>query len=495
MLLPALVGCNANKEEPTTESPTTSAPSAESTTEEITTEAENTVTVTYESQFVSFIAYNKESVGMYEMTGNTTCGGKFTVPEGYLEQINIRMGTIGDIDIKLYKWNTDYDTTIASEPIAQKQVRKAELDPWYATANSCNVELKFNKDEIGAGEYLYVVSAPKNCENRAGVFFGTGWSNKLPEKYSYYAEYNIVSYHNGKKTVSGAVQASYVYAKPVEKTGTVEQPFTPQKDPAGTAKVIILAGQSNAVGRSMCDLLKEKVTAEKFAEYTNGYSNVQIMYNNVNGGPMSDTFINTQLGLGGSPEQFGPELGLAEYLSENYPDEKFYIIKFAMSGSTLDTQWYNAEKNEVGMLLGGLTEFVSLGLKNLEDQGLTPKIVGMVWNQGESDAMLIPTSSRYYENLEGLVKYVRTTFSDYASVNGIAFIDATIRESIWTAYRYINIQKFAYAATSPINFCIDVWDYDEINTLYENNDLAHYDSMGTLKLGHLYGAELAKLLA
>ena len=36
---------------------------------------------------------------------------------------------------------------------------------------------------------------------------------------------------------------------------------------------------------------------------------------------------------------FGPELALAAYLSENYPDEQFYIIKYAIGGTAMDTQW------------------------------------------------------------------------------------------------------------------------------------------------------------
>ena len=44
------------------------------------------------------------------------------------------------------------------------------------------------------------------------------------------------------------------------------------------AKVILLAGQSNASGCSLNEYLKRNVTDEKYSEYTNGYDNIFINY-------------------------------------------------------------------------------------------------------------------------------------------------------------------------------------------------------------------------
>ena len=49
--------------------------------------------------------------------------------------------------------------------------------------------------------------------------------------------------------------------------------------PQGTSvKVIMLLGQSNATGCSLTSYLKQGVSAEKYAEFENGYSNVLINF-------------------------------------------------------------------------------------------------------------------------------------------------------------------------------------------------------------------------
>ena len=485
MLIPALVGCNqtGGDDQVTTEAPEANVPD---TPDEPQYKIEN--------EFVSFIAYNKETAGVKKMTEGSSFGGRFTVTEGYLEQMNILMGPIGDIEFKLYKWNKDYNTSIAGEPIFEKNFKASEMDVWYVAANSCNIEIKFDEDEIGTGHYLYVVSVPEDAETIPSLYTGSAWSSKLPEKYSYYSQYNLISYANGEKTTAGALQTSYVMAKKVTVTEEAEQPLPDGQDAEGTAKVIILGGQSNAVGVALCDMLKDKVSAEKYEQYTNGFSNVQIMYENVTHPNCNNEFGPVKLGQGAETKYFGPELGIADFLAEHYPNEKFYIIKYAKGGSVLETDWMDAKTGEPLNLLVGLTYFVQDGLAKLEAEGLTPKIVGFVWNQGESDSIFIPRASRYTENLTALVNYVRTTFEPYAAAKGIGFVDATIRGSVWAAYRFTNLQKMAFAETSPINFCIDVTKYDEIDTLEENGDLAHYDSLGMLMLGQLYGEAIGKLL-
>lgn len=504
MLLMMLVGCNAadtSTEETTAAPETTAEPNdtqeetseqtseeaSEETTEEATTEA---IEYAYESKFVSFVSYLNETAAAKQVTANTTLAGKFNVTSGYLEQINAFMGTMGDVNFTLYRWNKDYETTVAGEPIKQKTYLKSECAK-FEVVNMLNLELNFEENEVGTGSYLYVISAVEGTSNFASMYMGVPWNaRQLDDEYKTYATSSFI---NGTKSLTETVQASYVFKAQVEKQETVETPMPTDKDAEGTAKVILIGGQSNAVGVSQNAELRKKIDADKYQEYVNGYSNVQIMYDNCSGNANS-SFVNTKLGQAVNAAAFGPELGIAEYLAENFPEEKFYIIKYAMGGSVLETQWYNAKTGAVGELLVGFTSFVQQGLAKIEAEGLTPKIIGFVWNQGESDAIWLPQSSRYYANQEGLVNYVRTTFADYASAKGIGFMDAGIVGNIWNAYKNVNMQKYAFSLTSPINFYIETTDYEIINTLEENNDVAHYDSLGMIKLGQLYGAEIAKML-
>ena len=462
----------------------------EETSEETSEEVTTVIEYDYESKFVSFVSYKNETSSSKQLTSKTTIAGKFNVTSGYLEQINVFMGTIGDVTFTLYKWNKDYDTTIAGEPLQQKTYLKSEYAK-FEVVNMLNLELNFEEGEVGKGSYLYVLSTPEGSTNYATIYMGIPWTSKnMSDEYKTYA---TISYINGKKSTNEVAQSSYVFSAQVEKVEKVETPIPTEKDPDGTVKVILIGGQSNAVGVSQNAELKKKVSAEKYQEYFNGYSNVKIMYDNCSGNANS-AFVNTKLGQAVNIASFGPELGLAEYLATNFPEEQFYIIKYAMGGSILETQWYNAATGGVGELLTGFTNFVNKGLAELESQGLTPKIIGFVWNQGESDAIWLPQSSRYYANQEGLVNYVRTTFAAYASVKGIGFFDAGIVGNIWNAYKNVNMQKYEFSLTSPINFYIETTDYEIINTLEENNDVAHYDSLGMIKLGQLYGAEIGKLL-
>ena len=505
MLMMAFVGCNQSNEEVTTdteapeteattaatdsgeETTQTSEESSEETTEEVTTEP-----IEYEqkSKFVSFVCYDNETMGIKQVTASNTIAGRFNVTSGYLEQVNAFMGVIGDVNFALYKWEGDYDKTVAAQPIKKITYLKEDLAKFEAVS-MYNMELKFEENEVGEGSYLYVISAVEGSTNYASIYTGAPWTNKTIT--TEYKQYGVTSFINGKRSQNEVAQSSFVFSAKVEKQEVTEQPIPTDKDAEGTAKVILIGGQSNAVGVSQNSELRKKIDADKYQEYLNGYSNVQIMYDNCSGNANS-SFVNTKLGQAVNTASFGPELGIAEYLAENFPNEKFYIIKYAMGGSILETQWYNAKTGAVGELLTGFTSFVQQGLAKIEAEGLTPKIIGFVWNQGESDAIWLPQSSRYYANQEGLVNYVRTTFADYASAKGIGFMDAGIVGNIWNAYKNVNMQKYEFSLTSPINFYIETTDYEIINTLEENNDVAHYDSLGMIKLGQLYGAEIAKML-
>ena len=102
------------------------------------------------------------------------------------------------------------------------------------------------------------------------------------------------------------------------------------------AVVILLGGQSNASGCSLDEYLERNVSAEKYAEYRNGYDNVYINY--LSGLHTSGEFVKCATLQGEIEGGFGPELGLAEKLSETYPDTTFFIIKFAWGGTDLHTQ-------------------------------------------------------------------------------------------------------------------------------------------------------------
>ena len=263
------------------------------------------------------------------------------------------------------------------------------------------------------------------------------------------------------------------------------------------ATVILLGGQSNASGCSLDAYLQKNVSAEKYAEYQNGYDNVYINY--LSGPRTSQGFVKCAT-LQGEPEgSFGPELGLAEKLHELYPDRTFFIIKCAWGGTNLFEQWLSpSSKGQTGDLYKQFVAYVTSSLEYLRDKNYDIEIAGMCWMQGESDSFSVENSEDYEKHLENFIHDVRKKFSRYAAEQGIAFVDAHIAANpmYWVYYEGVNRGKDAVAEKSPINVVIDTnaAGLTCAGEPEETPDMAHYDSLSEIKLGHLFAEQLSAFL-
>ena len=255
-------------------------------------------------------------------------------------------------------------------------------------------------------------------------------------------------------------------------------------------RVILLGGQSNASGCSLDEYLKQNVSEEKYAEYQSGYDNVYINY--LAGTNMSEEFVKCSTLQGELEGAFGPELGLAEHLSEAYPDQFFVIIKCAWGGTNLYEQWLSpSARGKTGSLYKQFVRFVNTSLDYLEEKNYDVSVEAMCWMQGESDSFLVESAKGYADNLNCFIEDIRDEFSDYASKDGIAFIDAYIADNpmYWVYCDDVNAGKREVARLSDNNFLVDT--IAEGLTCSEEPtgtpDLAHYDSMSQILLGRLFG--------
>ena len=262
------------------------------------------------------------------------------------------------------------------------------------------------------------------------------------------------------------------------------------------ARVVLLAGQSNAAGCSWNEYLESNVTAEKYAEYKGGYDNVYINYyssgNNVSGG-----FVNAALGQGETSKHFGPELGLAEKLHQACPDETIFIIKCAWGGTNLYSQWLSpSSEGETGDLYTSFVKYVKENMDYLLSKGYDVKIEAMCWMQGESDSVFSGPAAEYESNLTHFIADLRSEFSSYASADGIAFVDAYIgaNPQVWVYYDLVNSSKKAVADSSTMNVVIDTnaQGLTCANEPAGSPDLAHYDALSQIKLGHLFAAQVVR---
>ena len=265
-----------------------------------------------------------------------------------------------------------------------------------------------------------------------------------------------------------------------------------------SATVILLGGQSNASGCSRDDYLKKSVSAEKYAEYEAGYDNVYINYY-ATGTNESRACVKcaTKQGERIDFEGFGPELGLAEKLHAERPNETFFIIKCAWGGTDLFGQWLSPSSDgETGELYKAFVKYVKTSIKYLRSKNYDVKIEAMCWMQGESDSFSTEHATGYAEHLRNLIADIRDEFSRYAADDGIAFIDACIADNpvYWVFCDMVNASKQQVAGDSPLNVLIDTnaEGLTTKNEPEENPDQAHYDALSEIKLGHLFGAEVLK---
>ncbi len=212
---------------------------------------------------------------------------------------------------------------------------------------------------------------------------------------------------------------------------TSNDTFTDTDKP--NVNVVILAGQSNAAGAS-------PITQDIRGDYGNAdFKNVFLHYANVEASAngtiyhfKNNGFDKYQLGIGGwGSNYFGPELGLAKYLSTEATtkDQMWYIIKFAPTGTTLANQWLNG-----GTLANEMITFVQNSINTLS-ANYDVQVRSFVWMQGENDATTENWANNYATNEQSLVSLVRNSFAKYATRSknaisvpgsGIDFVSAGI---------------------------------------------------------------------
>ena len=266
----------------------------------------------------------------------------------------------------------------------------------------------------------------------------------------------------------------------------------PQNLPDGNGKrvkVILLLGQSNATGIGSVQYLKEYTTPDQFAIYQNGFDSVHINYcvdNHTN--CSNGEFVNVNLNCAITHEYFGPEVGMAERFAQAWGEEEVIILKYTYSATSLYYQWL--AYGERGSVYNAMYKYVNTYMDALIEAGYDARIGAVCWMQGESDSFEKRVYDRYYEIQTNFVSYLRHDFSGYAEEGGICFIDAGISDSpCWPGYREVNQAKENMAGDSSLNYYFSTidegleWGAEPAGS----PDIAHYDAMSTLRLGHLFG--------
>lgn len=268
--------------------------------------------------------------------------------------------------------------------------------------------------------------------------------------------------------------------------------------------IVIISGQSNGVGCTRSEFIKRLQGTDVYDEYFIGYPEIKIAFDSwtkdyVNNQSTfysqntskDNNFVRVQLGQGNSEATFGPEIGIAKKMREEYGD-KLFLIKYACGASNLQDDW--AKRNSP--MYGRFVDYVKLQMDNLKSQGYAPTIKAVCWMQGEGDSY-DGYYQNYYTNLKEFVGNLRDDLKELADNKEFPFIDAGISNaSPWVYYKEVNDAKKRFADESDNNFYIDTiaaslhTDREPFN----EPDLCHYDSESEIKLGELFAEQFEQFL-
>ena len=267
------------------------------------------------------------------------------------------------------------------------------------------------------------------------------------------------------------------------------------------AKIIVLAGQSNSVGVGHIEYLPKHFDVQTIDKFKRGYDNVLINY--FSHDKKSNGFVPTTIGCTEiSKDTLGPEVGIAQTLTEKYPVEEFFIVKCAFGGTNLNHDWlppsckgdydvnarYDGKRN-AGWCYNELTDIMSESISVLENMQYSPEIIAFCWMQGESDADTAEHVSGYSDRCEAMLSDFAEKFGNY--YNNFIFIDGGI-SGIWPLYREMNEIKKEFASKADNRFFIDTvaGGLTTANDPENEVDTAHYDSDCTVKLGNLFAERI-----
>lgn len=260
------------------------------------------------------------------------------------------------------------------------------------------------------------------------------------------------------------------------------------------AKVIVLLGQSNASGCTYNNYLEMNTSKEEYERYQNGFDNVLINYSIDNRSYTTNgEFKKVDLTCGVKEGRFGPELGMSDVLSKEFKDETIFILKFTMSGYSLNHHWLN--NYERFDIYNACLIFLETYLDFLISKNYDINLDAICFMQGESDTTEYK-ASRYYNNLIKFTNYLRSDLDKYND-DEIYFIDAGISDSPYCepSYPDINKAKEDFSKLSPYNIYFPTIEngLTTMNEPYENPDLGHYDSLSMIRLGELFGEHLINI--
>ena len=234
-------------------------------------------------------------------------------------------------------------------------------------------------------------------------------------------------------------------------------------------KVILLGGQSNAVGQALSSGLPTSPVNLQLPQ-----ADVLFFYD----GNASLTTL--QPGSGGNPwpnaAYFGPEISFGRAIADATSSVTYAIIKHGENGTALYNDWDPV----TGPSYSRFRDTVSDGMAALQAAGHTTEIVGMVWHQGESDA-IENQQAPYESNLSAFMADIRTRYGA-----NLPFLIGEIRRSNGPAFVTVADAQIAVAAADPFASFVPASDLTF-------SDTYHFNATSLVTLGERFATAYANL--
>ncbi|MCD4728774.1 MAG: sialate O-acetylesterase [Pirellulales bacterium] len=158
-------------------------------------------------------------------------------------------------------------------------------------------------------------------------------------------------------------------------------------------KVFLLGGQSNMDGRAPADDLSPPYDQPQTeVKYWSGGGWVDLQ-----GGFSTDI-----------SDCFGPEVSFGYALREIFPNDDVFLVEHSQGSTNLAVHW---SPDGTGEHYNALKSAADAALQDLTTSGLSPAVAGMIWMQGEADAMDGNYAAAYATNLTNLIAKLRDDFA------------------------------------------------------------------------------------
>lgn len=250
--------------------------------------------------------------------------------------------------------------------------------------------------------------------------------------------------------------------------------------------IIIIAGQSNAVGCTYVNTLDED-KRYYYAPYVYLYED----------GNFVDYYKRRIIkgitcNLGHCDFQMGIEYGISYVLNKEFPKTTIGLLRYAYGGTTLYNHWktdYTGTPEgteDYGTCYYHFKKTIVEGLEAYKRAGFNPIIRGMVWMQGETDAVDIVKANCYKDNLITLLKAFRRDLG----IPDLKIIIGEIATQAPSAPHSSKIRKIQR----------EVCEMDENNIFLSTkgikigHDTFHFDGNEDFILGKRFGKAITKLL-